>query len=83
MVAEKLQKVLSPARINDYVKRQLGGREALLATQFPLENVEDFVKIIYIRLYGQRKNMDYTVELREEAERDGYRFKDFLISWKG
>ncbi|MCI9141437.1 MAG: hypothetical protein HFH87_02300 [Lachnospiraceae bacterium] len=82
-MAEKLQKVLSPARINDYVKRQLGGREALLATQFPLENVEDFVKIIYIRLYGQRKNMDYTVELREEAERDGYRFKDFLISWKG
>lgn len=82
-MAEKMQKVLSPARINAYVKMQLGERKSLLATQFPLENAEDFVKIIYIRLYGQRKNMDYTVELREEEERNGYRFKDFLISWKG
>lgn len=82
-MAEKMQKVLSPARINAYVKMQLGERKSLLATQFPLENAEDFVKIIYIRLYGQRKNMDYTVELREEEERNGYRFKDFLVSRKG
>ncbi len=27
----------------------------LLATQLPLESTEDFIKIIYIRLYGQRK----------------------------
>lgn len=54
-----------------------------MATQFPLENTEDFVKIIYIRLYGQRKNMDYIVELREEKEMKGYRFKDFLIRMKG
>lgn len=82
-MAEKMQKVLSPARINAYVKMQLGERKSLLATQFPLENAEDFVKIIYIRLYGQRKKMDYTVELREEEERNGYRFKDFLVSRKG
>lgn len=82
-MAEKMQKVLSPARINAYVRNWMGGREELLATQFPLENTEDFVKIIYIRLYGQRKNMDYTVELREDKERNGYRFKDFLIRVKG
>lgn len=82
-MAEKMQKVLSPVKINAYVRKQLAGRNELLATQFPLENAEDFVKIIYIRLYGQRKNMDYTVELREEKERNGYRFKDFLIRVKG
>lgn len=82
-MAEKMQKVLSPARINAYVRNWMSGREELLATQFPLENTEDFVKIIYIRLYGQRKNMDYTVELREDKERNGYRFKDFLIRVKG
>ena len=82
-MAEKMQKVLSPGKINAYVKTQIGERKELLATQFPLENTEDFVKVIYIRLYGQRKNMDYIVELREEKEINGYRFKDFLIRMKG
>ena len=82
-MAEKMQKVLSPVKINAYVKTQLGEKNKLLATQFPLENAEDFVKIIYIRLYGQRKNMDYLIELREEKEVNGYRFKDFLICMKG
>ena len=82
-MAEKMQKVLSPVKINAYVKAQLGERNKLLATQFPLENTEDFVKIIYIRLYGQRKNMDYTIELMDEKEVNGYRFKDFLINMKG
>ena len=82
-MAEKMQKVLSPVKINAYVKTQLGEKNELLATQFPLENTEDFVKIIYIRLYGQRKSMDYTIELREEKEVNGYRFKDFLICMKG
>lgn len=82
-MAEKMQKVLSPGKINAYVKTQIGERKELLATQFPLDNTEDFIKIIYIRLYGQRKNMDYIVELQEEKEINGYRFKDFLIRMKG
>lgn len=82
-MAQKMQKVLSPAKINAYVKAQLGEKKELLATQLPLENTEDFIKIIYIRLYGQRKNMDYMVELQEEKETNGYRFKDFLIRMKG
>ena len=82
-MAEKMQRVLSPARINAYVKHCLDGKKELLATQFPLENTEDFIKIIYIRLYGQRKNMDYTIEPREEKERNGYYFKDFMIRVKG
>lgn len=82
-MAEKMQKVLSPVKINAYVKMQLGEKKELLATQFPLDSTEDFVKIIYTRLYGQRKNMDYIIELREEKEINGYRFKDFLIRLKG
>ncbi|MDE5932825.1 MAG: hypothetical protein K2H40_10160 [Lachnospiraceae bacterium] len=82
-MTEKMQKVLSPGKINAYVQSQLGEKRELLATQFPLENTEDFVKIIYTRLYGQRKNMDYTIELKEEKEVNGYRFKDFLVRMKG
>lgn len=81
-MAEKMQKVLSVPKINAYVKTQLGEKRELLASQFPLKTAEDFVKIIYIRLYGQRKNMDYTVELNDYGERNGYRFKDFLIRLK-
>ena len=37
------------------------------------------IKLIYTRLYGQRKNMGYTIETMEEREANGYRFKDFRI----
>lgn len=80
---EKMQRVLNPAKINQYVKSQIGDRRQLSAAQLPMESAEDFVKIIYIRLYGQRKNMDYTIEVKEEREVNGYRFKDFLIRMKG
>ena len=81
-ITEKMQKSLSPEKIGKYVDSQLGDKGELRAAQFPLENVEDFIKIIYIRLYGQRKNMNYTVESLRETEAGGYRFKDFVIRRK-
>ena len=81
-ITEKMQRILSPEKIREYVDRQLGDQAELHASQFPLENVEDFIKIIYIRLYGQRKNMNYTVESLKETEAGGYRFKDFVIRRK-
>ena len=81
-ITEKMQKILSPEKIGKYVDSQLGDKPELRAAQFPLENVEDFIKIIYIRLYGQRKNMNYTVESLKETEAGGYRFKDFVIRRK-
>lgn len=81
-ITEKMQRILSPEKIGKYVDSQLGNNLELRAAQFPLENVEDFIKIIYIRLYGQRKNMNYTVESLKETEAGGYRFKDFVIRRK-
>ena len=81
-ITEKMQRILSPEKIGKYVDSQLGDKPELRAAQFPLENVEDFIKIIYIRLYGQRKNMNYTVESLKETEAGGYRFKDFVIRRK-
>ena len=80
---EKMQRVLSPEKINKYVEEQLGGRKEMLASQLPLETAEDFVKIIYVRLYGQRKNMSYSVEVREKKELNRFVFHDFLIQRKG
>ena len=81
-ITEKMQRSLSPEKIGKYVDSQLGDNLEMRAAQFPLENVEDFIKIIYIRLYGQRKNMNYTVESLKETEAGGYRFKDFVIRRK-
>lgn len=81
-ITEKMQRILSPEKIGKYVDSRLGDKAELRAAQFPLENVEDFIKIIYIRLYGQRKNMNYTVESLKETEAGGYRFKDFVIRRK-
>ena len=81
-ITEKMQRILSPEKIGKYVDSQLGDNLEMRAAQFPLENVEDFIKIIYIRLYGQRKNMNYTVESLKETEAGVYRFKDFVIRRK-
>lgn len=81
-MAEKIQRVISVEKIQTYVEHQLEGREEIEASQLPLNNEDDFIKLIYVRLYGQRKNMGYTIETLEEREVNGYRFKDFRIRRK-
>ena len=73
--------MLSVEKIGKYVDNCLGDRKEMCAAQLPLRDTEDFIKIIYIRLYGQRKNMKYRIEPLEEKEVNGYRFKDFRI-WR-
>lgn len=79
---EKMQRVLSTEKIEHYVKTQMGEKREMQASQLPIENTEDFIKIIYVRLYGQRRNMGYTVNTGEEIELGGYRFRDFTICLK-
>lgn len=80
---EKLARVINPEKINRYVTECLGERTQMEASELPLESMEDFVRMIYVRLYGQRKNMRYTIAVGEVVERDGYRFTDFTIQKKG
>jgi len=80
-MALKMKNILSPEKVNGYIDEQLGDKEVMLATELPLADAEDFVKIIYTRLYGQRKNMHYKIELKEEKEINGFRFKDYKI-WR-
>ncbi|MDO4804682.1 MAG: DUF5716 family protein [Lachnospiraceae bacterium] len=82
---EKLDKVLDPKKISEYVDKCLAGRDRMAASE-TLEGVmgdegtvEAFVKIIYIRLYGQRKVMPYRIEPLDWKMVCGYRFRDFLI----
>ena len=81
-MAEKIQKVISVEKIQDYVNRQMEGKDEIEASQLPLENEDDLIKMIYVRLYGQRKNMGYAIETKTQREVNGYRFKDFRIRRK-
>ncbi len=78
---EKMQRILSAEKIDRYVEECMGGRKEIMASELPLSGVEEFIKIIYVRLYGQRKNMKYRIEVTEEKEVNGFRFKDFRI-WR-
>lgn len=79
---EKMQRVLNPEKINNYIKKHMGENRQIYASKLPMETTEDFVKVIYVRLYGQRKNMQYTIDIQDEIEINGYRFKDFKITLK-
>ncbi|MCD8346739.1 MAG: DUF5716 family protein [Lachnospiraceae bacterium] len=76
---ERLARVLSPQKIEAYVEEQLGERKQMYASELPLEEGDTFIRVIYIRLYGQRKNMNYELEMKQVTEKDGFRFRDFLI----
>ncbi len=75
----KLEQTLSQERIRDYVNEQLGDRERMLASELPLSEGDTFIRMIYIRLYGQRKRVGYRLEMKDTVEKDGFRFRDFAI----
>lgn len=76
---EKMANVLTPERVNNYVDEQLGERKEIFASELSLKSTEDFVKLIYVRLYGRRKNMKYVISIEDEVQKSGYRFTDFRI----
>ena len=79
---QKLERTLSPEKIVSYVKEQLGDRRSMLASELPLSEGDTFIRMIYIRLYGQRKRVGYRLEMRENIEKDGFKFRDFVIMRK-
>ena len=56
-MTEKMQRILSPERIERFVEEQLGDREKIYASELPMETMDDFIRLIYVRLYGSRKKM--------------------------
>ena len=79
---EKMERVLNPQKIDAYVLKCLKDRKEMTASDLPLETAEDFVHMIYVRLYGQRKNMKYEIETGTDISVKGYRFKNFTIRRK-
>lgn len=78
----KLDRVLSPQKIENYVSECMENRRDMRASELPLDSAEKFVKLIYIRLYGQRRNVNYSVEPGTMQSVNGYRFRDYTIRKK-
>lgn len=81
-MAEKMRKILSPQRIEEYVDSIMKERKTMSASEFPLETTDDFMKLIYIRLYGTRKKMSYKIHRTDGAKNKAvgnYDFPDFKI----
>lgn len=78
-IQKKLEQTMSPGKITAYVKEQLGERNRMLASELPVSEGDTFIKLIYIRLYGQRKQVGYRLEIGNPVEKDGFRFRDFVI----
>lgn len=77
----KLENSMNTRNIEKYVAKILGIKEVMLASAMPLNNIEDFIKIIYVRLYGQRKRVSYRIVNKDEVNIKGYKFRDFEI-WR-
>lgn len=82
LMLAKLEQVLSVEKIMSYVDEVMTGKERMLASELPLAGAADFMRLIYIRLYGQRKHVNYRLELKEPTEKNGFRFRDFEIRKK-
>ena len=80
-MTEKMQRILSPERIERFVEEQLGDREKIYASELPMETMDDFIRLIYVRLYGSRKKMRYRIEKTEGANKISgeFDFPDFAI----
>lgn len=80
-MTEKMQRILSPERIERFVEEQLGDREKIYASELPMETMDDFIRLIYVRLYGSRKKMRYRIEKAEGANKISgeFDFQDFAI----
>ena len=75
---EKIDQQVSPEKIDAYIRSYLGDKESIKASDLPLEG-EGFVNLIYARIYGQRKEMSYTIEKGETVTVGSYQFPNFTI----
>ncbi|ABR48309.1 hypothetical protein Amet_2150 [Alkaliphilus metalliredigens QYMF] len=81
-IKEKKKKSLSRGNIDTYVLEMLGDRAVMKASNLPLENKLDFIKLIYVLVYAKSRLVHYKVnKLEESIEIKGFKFNDFEV-WR-
>jgi len=79
---KKQEKKYSLDKVNKIVLELLNDKDMIFASEAGINTVEDFVKIIYIRLYGSSVLAKYSLRKRKDIVNiNGYSFKNFEI-WR-
>lgn len=81
---EKMARRLTRERINAYILDKLGGRDSIRARELGVEDVEDFLKLIYAAAYSNHRLVNYQVDFKSGGWAAGangrFQFKDVKIS---
>jgi len=81
-VAERNKRRLSRENIDRFVLEMLGDREVINASMLPLNDINDFIKFIYILVYSKSRLVHYSIKrLNNEVRIKKFTFKDFEI-WR-
>nr|WP_242844657.1 Wadjet anti-phage system protein JetA family protein [Clostridium novyi] len=69
-------------KVNKITLELLQDKSMIYAGDIKINSVEDFIKIIYIRLYGTSILAKYSIKKREDVIHNaGYSYKNFEI-WR-
>jgi hypothetical protein len=80
---ERNKRRFSRKNINKYVEEKLGESHSLLVSTLPLNKKRDFIRIIFINLYGRYDRSKYEIETKDDIVTvNQYRFRDFIIRRK-
>ena len=79
---KRQEKQYSLRKVNEIVDKLLGEKKMIVASEIEINSIEDFIKIIYIRLYGNHALAKYGINRRNTiVENSGFTFKNFEI-WR-
>lgn len=78
----KQEKQYSIKKVNQIVDSLLMDKSMIIASEIEINEVEDFIKIIYIRLYGNNKLANYYIKIKDKlTNNNDYKFRNFEI-WR-
>ena len=81
-IKEKMNSSMNAKNIEKEVLKLLGEKDVIVASKLDLKEKTDFIKLIYIRLYGNRDNSKYKIKpLERQVIVQGSKFNDFEI-WR-
>lgn len=79
---DKQEKQYSIKKVNSIVLNMLEGREYLNTSEIDVNNIDDFIEIIYIRLYGNSPLAKYIIKKDNSLyNKNGFEFNNFEI-WR-
>lgn len=78
----KQDKQYSIKKVNEIVLELLHDKKMISADDIKINVIDDFIKIIYIRLYGNNHLAKYTLKTKDTiAQNNGFTYKNFEI-WR-